>query len=240
MVQTLKYRIDRQLFEVVPDFVRAVVVVRDADNTQIVPYLEARLKSATRALVKLGDFETDYRVRRWQDAYTRVGLTLGPKLQPSFVALGRRVIQGRPISYISPMVCVSNLVALEYLTPSGLVDLGRVTGDLVLGFASGHERFEPIGEDKVLRPAPGEVIYFEEPTGTVLCGSWSSRGGKSGLTSASTTTAAFDVDGLTGALHLDRHREIVELVAELLRAHCGAETRIEFLTAERPDFSCVV
>lgn len=66
-------------------------------------------------------------------------------------------------------MCVSNLISLTYLTPGGLVDASKVTGDLVLGYALGSESFVPIRGGESYSPWPGEIIYCDSGSGNVMC-----------------------------------------------------------------------
>ena len=230
-----RYRVDRGVFDRVPEFVRAVVVVREADNSRVVLDLQRELDRAVDEAAKTaGGFGDHPRALAWQRAYERAGVPVRSKVQPSFVALRKRIARGASISYISPLVCVSNLVALEAMTPSGVVDLGRVKTDVALTFAEGDEVFEPLGGGRAEAPMIGDLIYVEESSRQVLCSAWNSRGGAAGMVRSDTTKAAFDIDWL-GSDRAELHRA-VDRACERLRLYCGALLTTSFLDASHIAF----
>lgn len=230
-----RYRVDPGVFDRVPEFVRAVVVVRDADNSRVVPDLRRELDRAVEdAAITADRFGDHPRALAWQRAYERAGIPVRSNVQPSFVALRKRIARGASISYISPLVCISNLVALESLTPSGVVDLGRVKNDVALTFATGDEVFEPLGGGRAEATKIGDLIYVDESSRRVLCSAWNSRGGVAGMVQSETTEAAFDIDWL-GPDRTELHRA-VERACERLRLYCGALLATSFLDASHIDF----
>ena len=65
----------------------------------------------------------------------------------------------------------AELAALEHAATAGL---DATDGDIVVGFAGGHEEFSPLGEpDTTEHPRPGEVIYQDGTS--VLTRHWNHR-----------------------------------------------------------------
>src|SRR6478672_7420079 len=143
------YRICPDLFAQYPYFYRGVIVASHLDNTgSNNAGLEELLRARIREIEGDESVSIDHqRVRAWYDIYKAFPIKDARKLQPSVGALVKRIKSGRgkDIPFISPLVCISNLISLTHLVPSGLIDAARVEGNLVLGFADGSERFEAIG-----------------------------------------------------------------------------------------------
>jgi DNA/RNA-binding domain of Phe-tRNA-synthetase-like protein len=234
------YRIDPDILEAFPDFNRGVVVADGIDNSAPSAELELLFK---RRIEEVRDDETisiDHpRISAWYDIYRTFPLKDARKIQPSIAVLVRRIKGGKELPFISPLVCISNLISLTYLVPSGLVDPTTVEGDLVLGYAQGTEHFTPIGGDEVSAPARGEIIYFDSGSKNVMCRAWNSRGGKATSILPTTRAAVIDVDGLLTVIPKEELETATLRAASLLRQHCGARTSIYYLSRKdgRLEFS---
>ena len=89
-------------------------------------------------------------------------------------ALRRRLARTARLPRINAAVDCYNLVSVSHGVPAGAFDLDAVHGDIVVGFAAGHEEFTPLGEpDTVEHPRPGEVIYLDRTS--VLTRHWNHR-----------------------------------------------------------------
>jgi DNA/RNA-binding domain of Phe-tRNA-synthetase-like protein len=232
------YRVEESLFQQFPDFCRAVVVASKVDNRT--PSCEPLYQLLLDRALEIEHDESitpDHpRIRAWTEAYRK--LMPKDKHRPSIDALVRRIRKGRAreIPFISPLVCISNLISLRYLTPSGLIDAGRIQGDLVLGYADGTEAFEAIGNDHPTTPDPGEVIYYDSGSKVVMCRAWNSRGGKATFILPSTSTAVLDVDSLAAVLPREELEAAAKAAADLVGRYCGGATTVYFLSKENPSF----
>ena len=75
-------------------------------------------------------------------------------------ALRRRLARTARLPRINAAVDCYNLVSVRHGVPAGAFDLDAADGDIVVGFAGGHEEFTPLGEPETIEhPRPGEVIY---------------------------------------------------------------------------------
>lgn len=233
------YRVEPGVFELVPQFCRGVVVALGVDNTaRENAALERLLRERIESIESDSEFGYDHpKIKMWREVYKTFPITKDKgRIEPSVAALVRRIKSGKAaaIRFISPLVCISNLISLKYLVPSGLVDADKIEGDLVLGAARGEERFEPISGDGVQSPQPGEIIYYNTGTGAVLCRAWNSRGGKAGMILPNTKDAIIDVDCLLTAMSYDEIASATNEVARLVEQHCGARTTVHFLSKSNP------
>ena len=73
---------------------------------------------------------------------------------PPAPAVPSRAGQGDKIPFISTAVAISNLTQLSHLSPVGLYDLAKVSGDVELGEAGGDEAFKALMGVCRVRMAP--------------------------------------------------------------------------------------
>ena len=120
------------------------------------------------------------------------------------------------------MVCISNLVSLSYLVPSGVIDARHVTRNLELGYALGSELFEPIGSDEVISIPPGEIVY-RDSANTVFCRGWNSRIGRPAMLSAQSQTCVMDIDCFSTLVKESELEEAMSMAVELIEKFCNAK-----------------
>jgi DNA/RNA-binding domain of Phe-tRNA-synthetase-like protein len=234
----LRYSVDETLFTRVPDFCRGVVVGRNCDNTGDAPELDKLLRARiVEVEADPGLGPEDPRIQAWTSIYRNYPAPRGERIRPSIWSLIRRIKRGdgARIPFASPLVAISNLVSLTYLVPSGLVDADRVSGDLALGPAGGAESFLPFGREERVTVEPGEVIYYDDATGEVMCRAWNSRGSRSTGIRPETTRTILDVDGLLGVVPETVLQEATQWAASLVRDHCSGDTQVFYLHAGRSE-----
>jgi DNA/RNA-binding domain of Phe-tRNA-synthetase-like protein len=233
----VRYHIDDALFSRVPDFRRGVVAARGCDNSTCTPVLEGLLRERIARIEADPDITPeDPRIDAWTRLYKNYPSPRGERVRPSVWSLVRRISRGdgQRIPFSSPLVAISNLVSLTYLVPSGLVDADRVSGDLALGFAAGTESFLAFGRTERVTVERGEVIYYDDATGEVMCRAWNSRGSRSTGIHDRTTRAVIDVDCLTSVIPDSSLREATEWVASLVGEFCGGKTEVFYLDRTQP------
>jgi len=227
------------LFTAFPAYVRHVVIAQDLDNgggAEDHPGLVERLR-ACEAAVRADDACQDPRLHprlaAWREAFQTFGANPN-KNPPSIVNLVKRVRSGTELPFINPLVCLFNIASLQHLLPAGGDDLDRVEGDLILGYATGDERYTPLGKpEERERPFPGEVILLDTGSREVFCRSWCWRNGHPSRIEATTRNVAINFDALPPVPPEDGLRAAQELM-ELLGHACGGRARIERLDAARP------
>jgi lysyl-tRNA synthetase class 2 len=132
-------------------------------------------------------------------------------------------------------VALFNYTSLKYLIPCGGDDVDRVEGNLVLGLATGDERFQPLGGGEEETPVKGEVIYYDDAKGNVMCRRWNWRNGERTKIEVESKRLVINVDGLPPVAQgvVDQARD--EL-AELLVEHCKASVVVSSLYGEQRQF----
>mgnify|MGYP000114835051 CR=1 FL=1 len=113
-----------------------------------------------RASLSLEELNRHPIVRAYRDFYWRV-LKIDPtKQRPAAEALARRILRGRPMPRIHPLVDLCNAVQLLTMLCIGVYDLDRVSGSLVLRRAKPGEVFHPIGSPP--RPLRGNELVLSD------------------------------------------------------------------------------
>ena len=166
----------------------------------------------------------------WREAYRAFGMKPS-SYRSSIESLLRRVLQGKELPSISPIVDLYNVVSLRHLIPAGAVDLDAVQGGVELTIANGNERFIRLGSTTPEPIQAGEVIYRDDED--VLCRAWNYReSSKSQITPTTRNTCLF-LEGLAST-----SKELLELAQadlhQLLQEHCGGRYQLEFLIPSTP------
>ncbi len=89
----------------------------------------------------------------------RVGID-PTKNRPAGEALARRIMQGKPLPVIHPLVDAYNLASARTLFPLGAYDVDRIEPPITVRLAGGDETFHGIGrEPEPVRP--GRIVYVD-------------------------------------------------------------------------------
>jgi DNA/RNA-binding domain of Phe-tRNA-synthetase-like protein len=247
------YRVDPQLFQNYPGYVRGLVSVRRAVNIESpIDEVQRMLIGAQKTIRQRTDLEpvaSHPNIAAWREAYRAFGARQAahrgddtatdmgrPSEYPSSIeALVKRVRQGDDVPYINTLAAICNSVSLRYLVPIGshAIDVMPAGGEMRLGFARGDEDFTPFGGGPTEHPIPGEVI-FTYNTSTVLCRRWMWPQGEFSKLQRTTSAIVINVDGLPPVTRAD-----VELIsgdlANLAGMYCGnAPTEVKVLSAVQP------
>lgn len=99
-------------------------------------------------------------IAAWRKLLNGIGFS-GKKFPSSIEALARRVLSGRGLASINPLVDFYNRISLTHLVPAGGWDLADFDGgDLRLALTAGGERFRALGSEETVAVEPGEAAYL--------------------------------------------------------------------------------
>jgi DNA/RNA-binding domain of Phe-tRNA-synthetase-like protein len=232
------YSISPEIFERYPGYVRGVVIAHGVTNGPSPAALVQLMREAeesVRARVDAEKIAEEPRIKSWREAYRAFGARPA-EFRSSVEAMARRALRGDQLPSISALVDLGNVMSLRHLLPAGAHAIDLLNGDIELRFSTGGEDFVPFGSEELEHPLPGEVIFVENVTGTVLTRRWTWRQGNHTLTLPETTAIEFNVDGLPPITREEVETACAE-VAELIGRFCGGTSRIDYLTAENPRIS---
>lgn len=140
-------------------------------------------------LTPLSELET---LAGWRSAFRLFGVD-PTQYRNAAEALLRRLTKKGDIPSINAIVDCCNLVSIRYALPVAAFDLRRVRGVVTVQFASGEERFTPLGEAAPEHPEPGEVIFMDE-AGLVVARRWCWRQSAESAAQESTQAALFTIE----------------------------------------------
>jgi DNA/RNA-binding domain of Phe-tRNA-synthetase-like protein len=225
----LKYSVDPEIFQMFPDYLRGVVLAYRVENGPSPDELKDALREAEKMAANnyaKNDLAANPRIESWRAAYKAFGAK-PTKFRPSMEAMIRRVLKGHEAPSINSAVDIGNIVSLRWAVPVGAHAIDVLKDDMILRRATGEEQFVPFGADRLERPEPGEIILAEGDL--VLTRRWTWRQANHTLVTGATKALVVNVDGLppTGEEEIEA---ACELIMDLLKKYCRAETRRELFS----------
>jgi len=228
----MRFSIQKEIFNLLPDLTIGVVVATGLDNTQPSPEIEQLL------LRTLEEFRRSFpaekaqehpRIRPWRTAFSTLGLS-GSKFPSSIESMARRVLRGDPFPRINPLVDLYNSISLKHLVPMGGHDLDTLEGNIALQFAEGWEPFIPMGGEEKVTVPKGELVYRDDQV--VLTRNWVWRQCEKDKTTEKTRNIFIPIDvlGEVGRAVAD---EIIQELSERIPKYFGGSFFSTLLNQER-------
>lgn len=216
--------ISDQIFELAPDFYRGLVIVdgltNHPDQAEAAELLEREIDRVARS----DDPTDDPRLIAWNEAHKQFK-SKPKKYPPSIVNLVGRIAKGARPPFINAVVGLFNYISLKYMLPCGGDDADAIRGDAVLGLAAGDETFLPLGGSKDEHPKPGEAIYYDSATKTVMCRRWNWRNGDATKIEPTSRRLIINIDCLP-PIDRETGRAARDEMAELLTKYCQATATV--------------
>ncbi len=224
----MKFKIDKKIFEDFNNPVIGVIIARNIDNLANNPEISKLLREAeadVRKKMSGVDIPTHPHIAPWREAYRKFG-SKPNEFRSSPEALTRIVLRGSEIRSISPLVDLYNLISIKYIIPVGAEDLDKMEGDLELTFATGSEKYIPLGEKENNPPDKGEIIY-EDDAG-VICRRWNWREGDRTKITPETKNAVVVIESIA-SIPIEG---AVEELNSFIKKYCGGETKVCYVTED--------
>lgn len=159
----------------------------------------------------------------WRAAFRQFGVD-PTQYRSAAEALLRRLTKKGDIPGINAMVDLCNLVSIRYALPVAAFDLRALQLPITVQFASGTERYTPLGEAVLEHPPTGEVIFADE-TGLVIARRWCHRQSEESAAQVDTTTALLTVEAHHAGAEADIQHAVADLVS-LAAEYVGGEAHI--------------
>jgi DNA/RNA-binding domain of Phe-tRNA-synthetase-like protein len=160
----MAFVIEEAVWEAFPGMVLVVASGKGLDNQMECPAVQQLLQEAQERLKSDWRFENAQshpHVAAWRKGMQKVGVS-GKQFPSSIEALCRRVLSGKAVARINPLVDFYNAVSLQEIVPVGAWDVDDITGeDILLKRTVGGEPFKALGEQEVVHAGPGEVSYAD-------------------------------------------------------------------------------
>lgn len=147
-------------------------------------------------------------------------------------ALLRRLTKKSDIPSVNLLVDLGNLVSIRHALPVAVFDTRALSGKVAVRFASGSERFTPLGEPAVEHPEPGEVIFADESE-RVIARRWCWRQSEDSAARPDTTNAIITVEAQHAGGRADIDAALRDLL-DLLAEYAGGEYQSAVLDRHHP------
>ncbi len=229
----MRFTVQKELFDHLPDLTLGVVVATGLDNTRPRKEIDDLLTRAVGGIkenINTGKPQDHPRIKPWRAAFSKVGIS-GSKFPSSIESMTRRILKGDPFPRINPLVDLYNSLSLKYLVPMGGHDLDTLRGDVHLRFAEGWEPFTPMGTGEPMIVPKGELVYRDEQE--VLTRNWAWRQCEKDKATERTKNIFIPIDVL-GEVGKERAGEIIRELDTLIPQFLGGKILSSILDSEHP------
>ena len=232
------FRYDAAILERFPAVTGGVILATDLRNGPTPePLRAAYLEEQRTTLARIGETPLSQlpTLAAWRGAFRRFGVD-PTQCRSAAEALLRRLTKKGDIPSINALVDLGNLVSIHYALPVAVFDTRPLTGPLTVRFATGDERYTPLGQPDVTEhPTAGEVVFADD-AGLVFAERWCWR--QSDQSAARNDTAAVVIT--VEAQHEGARAEIAAALADLLallEAYAGGQVISAILGTQRSELS---
>ena len=229
-----KFRIEKDVFEKLPNYCVGIVVAKGIDNTILNKKVEDFLDNA------VNNFATNKKeanIRELVSPYREAfyALEMNPnKFMCSIEALLKRVQKGNSFPHINTIVDLGNAFSVKYEIPLGAHDINKLEGDLEVRFSKENDTFLPLGETELENMPTGELVYAS--LNTVKTRRWIWRQSNDGKIEETTKNVFFPIDGFKGI----NDKQVLKLrdeLVEFLASELGCkDVKTGFVDEEHSEF----
>lgn len=221
----MKFIVDENVFEKLPDACFGVVVGYDIDNKTEHTEAKQMLKDEVQALHKLLESKNlkEYNaIIPYREAFRKLGINPN-KYMSSIEAMSKRVAKGNTLPSINGIVDLANAISLKYILPMGAHDIDVLEGDITIRFAVEGDTFNPLGTNDFEEVDEGELVYADGKS--VLTRRWIWRQCDRDKILEESKNIFFPIDGFEN-YNKDSVLEATSLLSQLLQKyyHCDIKT----------------
>jgi DNA/RNA-binding domain of Phe-tRNA-synthetase-like protein len=229
------FRYDAAILERFPAITGGVILATGVRNGPGPESLRAAYLAEQRAtLARIGEAPLSQlpTLAAWRSAFRRFGVD-PTQCRSAAEALLRRLTKKGDIPSINALVDLGNLVSIRYALPVAIFDTRALTGPLTVRFATGEERYTPLGQPDVTEhPTAGEVV-FSDDTGLVFAERWCWRQSDQSAARDDTMTAVVTVEAQHDGGGAEIEAALADLLA-LLERYAGGRVTSAMLDAQHP------
>ena len=232
------FRYDAAILERFPAVTGGVILATGLRNGPTPEPLRAAYLEEQRAtLARIGETPLSQlkTLAAWRGAFRRFGVD-PTQCRCAAEALLRRLTKKGDIPSINALVDLGNLVSIRYALPVAVFDTRSLTGPLTVRFATGEERYSPLGQPDITEhPTAGEVVFADD-AGLVFAERWCWRQSDQSAARDDTTAVVITVE----AQHEGARPEIEAALADLLtllERYAGGQVGSAVVDATQPELS---
>ncbi len=228
----MRYEVDGAVWQAAPEICFGVVAAVDVRPRGGAQSWSRRLEEAValNAARRTERIKDDPAVVPYRDLMRALGMNPN-RYPPSLEALLTRIVKGKGLPSVSPLVDAVNVVSLTCDVPIGAHDAATLTdGVLAVRPARSGDTFIPFGSDTAEHPDTGEIVYASGASVRTRRFIW--RQSECGKITDATTRALFPIDGAVGTA--SRVKAAMQMLSDILATDFGAQVRLGLLTATTP------
>ena len=235
----MKFIVEKDIFEKLPNACFGVVVARGIDNNLLYPEIDSLLNEAidtAKARFEGKKVKEEPEILPYREAFRTLGINPN-KYMCSIEALFTRIAKGKGMPHINPIVDLGNGVSLKYTLPLGAHDIGgegcpEGSRDICVRLAVPEDRFLPFGETEEETPEAGETVYAVG--NQIRTRRWTWRQSEHGKIQAGTSDVFFPIDGFTD-VNLQTVLDARDELATQLERIFGCKTIAGLVDAQHPE-----
>ncbi len=229
------FKVEPAIFQCLPTLYIGVVAADGVNNQKAYPAVEAMLAEAVeKAQTKFADMSVKkmQEIIPYREAFRAVGLN--PNRFPCSVeAMFSRIVKGKGLPHINPLVDLNNALSLNHVIPMGTHDLSRSDADIEMRYASEGDTFIPFGSEQKEPVDAGEVVYAVGHE--VRTRRWTWRQSECGKITEQTSRVFFPIDGFSD-INKDQVDAVCAELTDILTCTFGCRTVSGYVDAAHPSF----
>lgn len=229
----MKFVVSDDFFNKVDNAYFGIVYIKSFDNNKKYDFIDKMLEESINSVkdkitgsVKESDLIIPYR-----EAFRSIQINPN-KYMCSIEALITRIVKGKSIPSINPIVDLCNALSIKYVLPVGVHDVSKFQGTLEIRESYGNEIFIPFGSDEEEIVDKGEMIYVSGPE--VKTRRWTWRQGENSKVTENTSNIFIPIDGFSD-INKDRVIKLQNELVEILN-NLGVEATIDYVDKNKRSF----
>lgn len=208
----MKFIVSEDFFNLVPDAVFGVVVVKSFDNSvnydKINELFKNSLEEAQEKFLNVKIKEEAW-IEPYREAFRSLGINPN-KFMCSIEALMTRISKGNSIPSINPIVDLGNALSLKYHIPVGVHDISKFTnGVVMIRKATTDDVFVPFNSTEVEHADEGEIVYASG--NDIKTRRWTWRQGENSKVTENAKDFFIPIDGF-----VSNKEEVLKLQSDLV------------------------
>ena len=228
------FQYDARIIEDYPNLAAGVIVAQGMTNTKTPDklrnlYLDEQ--AAVKARIGTTPLSELPTLNAWRRAISAFGVS-PTKYRSAAESLLRRLTKKGDIPFINTLVDIGNLVSIRYGLPVAIFDTSQIAAPITVHHSEGSEEFMDLGSDRIVHPAPGEVIFSDEAR-MVVARRWCWRQSATSASTASTTDAVITIEAHHDGGRGDIEKALADMLT-LFAEYAGGSYESALLDADKP------
>lgn len=230
----MKFIVEKEIFDLIPDVCFGVVVAKGMDNTKDYSKIQQLLNEGIQeAEIKFKDkkVKEEADILPYREAFRSLGINPN-KYMCSIEALFTRISKGKGMPHINPVVDLGNAISLKYTLPLGAHDI-KDDETIEVRLSKEGDTFLPFGSEVEEKVDLDEVVYAVG--NQVRTRRWTWRQSEHGKITSDTKDVFFPIDGFT-SFNKQQVLDARDVLQKEIKDVFGCETIVGFVDKDNPVF----